>query len=1327
MSAINQKDKRFAIGLSFPGAVRNRAKAIADILSATFSFPGAVRNRAKAIADILSATFSQDRILYDYYHAAEFARANLDTYLQDLYKNETELVVIFICHAYNQREWCGVEWRALRSRLNERDYDSIMFLKVDDGEPDGYFGNVDGSIDISDKTDQEVAKLILNRYDINKGNPIIRPESNPYDELETWLSKKFEERRQKHPSFKLMEIDEDLFPDGILKLHDIEALDDANETRTVEEIVAASWNREKNHLMIEGEGGIGKTVTLLTLPDKLAPFKVPAVYVQLHELKGVKEDETIEDYIRETYFASKNTLFKQFQTLADEPWDKGPRVLLLLDGFNEITPNRRSNENTIDRRYAIGEDINRWANRSGVQIITSSRYDIHSQVPLGDNYSRILLQPLSRRTVTDYLNKLGITLPDTESQWNIIDYPLMLALYAQTQNVIDKMDKDDRIQSFRKNDSAGAIIWNYLQREIWRYRKTKNNADVLKCVLAAEVIAPCIAWQMQKEGLFRVDENTFWNFFDNAYSQITFINEKLCSPSIQRVLRRSAPGVPEKSEMLLFLEDELHLFVKGKDHKDNDIYTLMHQQFRDALAAMHLINRIYATPGLPDEWAETIDFYVMNYVADLATPGEADTLWERNRCLNPPNDASTVSMLELQKRKRNYDFSELNFSGLNLRSISLVPYCLPGTNKLLLPVKKSQNKNLAVSQKTFYPDGHWSKITSMSITPDGHRIISSSWDGTARVWDMATGQCLMTLDNEYHPIISLDIIPDDRLCVIGSIYNGISVWDLKTGERIKILNGLKNDIRGLVISPDGRYCVSWFKDNTLQVWDLETGECLHVWEGLTDRITSVVVTPDSRRCVVGSKDGRLSVWNLDDGECFQSFKRHIEDVLCLAISPNGQRCVSGSADGSICIWDTVSWQCLKKIDAHIIVVECLAITPVGSRFVTGAADETLRVWDLESGECLAVLKGHKDFVNHVVITPNGRKCISGSDDHTLRIWDINSGRCLNTLKGHEGYITALTITPDGRRCVSGGFDDAIRIWDVDSGECLVTIEGHDDVIRFLAIASYNHRCVFGYGRSLGIWDLDRTEFLKWRKTSEGIITSLAITPCGHHCITGLRDGSLQVWDLDKEDCLISLKGHKDSICGIVITSDGRRCITGSWDKTIRVWDLEARICLRVIIANENLYDNIAITSDGRLCVSVNDRDLCVWNLKTGKCLKTLSGHENEVTSLAITPNGRLCISGSEDKTIRVWDLKTGKCLKTLKGQKGVVTSIAISPNGKRFVVGTWEGFLQEWMIDANPHLESSIRVLPVSLNRVDFSESLVPDDLKEVLHQNGAIIKYEKT
>ena len=104
--------------------------------------------------------------------------------------------------------------------------------------------------------------------------------------LKAHLSKELKDTRDRHPSIRLMRIDEGLFPQGVPELHNIEAVNDSNEIKSVPSIVAESWGRnEKNHLMIEGEGGIGKTVTLLYLPDKFVPHEVPAVYVQLHRLK----------------------------------------------------------------------------------------------------------------------------------------------------------------------------------------------------------------------------------------------------------------------------------------------------------------------------------------------------------------------------------------------------------------------------------------------------------------------------------------------------------------------------------------------------------------------------------------------------------------------------------------------------------------------------------------------------------------------------------------------------------------------------------------------------------------------------------------------------------------------------------------------------------------------------------------------------------------------------------------------------------------------------------------------------------------------------------
>lgn len=110
------------------------------------------------------------------------------------------------------------------------------------------------------------------------------------------LNKKFKQKRESHPSFRLMDIDDNLFPNGMVTF-ETTARDSNNTLKTVSEIVDASWNKGGNHhLMIEGEGGIGKTVTLLSIPDKFAPLSVPAIYIPLHEIKG--ETNTIEMYIR---------------------------------------------------------------------------------------------------------------------------------------------------------------------------------------------------------------------------------------------------------------------------------------------------------------------------------------------------------------------------------------------------------------------------------------------------------------------------------------------------------------------------------------------------------------------------------------------------------------------------------------------------------------------------------------------------------------------------------------------------------------------------------------------------------------------------------------------------------------------------------------------------------------------------------------------------------------------------------------------------------------------------------------------------------------------
>lgn len=132
------------------------------------SFSSDKRNYVEAVADILSKHFGKDAILYDIYHEAELARADLAFYLPRLYKEEADLVVVVFCKDYSAKDWCGLEWRAVFSLLKEKDDLSLLLSRFDFIEPNELHG-LAGFTDLDEKTPRQFADLILGRLAINEG------------------------------------------------------------------------------------------------------------------------------------------------------------------------------------------------------------------------------------------------------------------------------------------------------------------------------------------------------------------------------------------------------------------------------------------------------------------------------------------------------------------------------------------------------------------------------------------------------------------------------------------------------------------------------------------------------------------------------------------------------------------------------------------------------------------------------------------------------------------------------------------------------------------------------------------------------------------------------------------------------------------------------------------------------------------------------------------------------------------------------------------------------------------------------------------------------
>src|ERR1039457_1304906 len=111
------------------------------------SFPGEHRPRVERVAMALAVRLDRDQILYDKWHAADFARPDLDAYLSHLYRNDSDLLVFFLCKEHATKPWTGLEWSVALDLVQHQEGHRLMYLRLDDCDIPG-LREFDGYLDI---------------------------------------------------------------------------------------------------------------------------------------------------------------------------------------------------------------------------------------------------------------------------------------------------------------------------------------------------------------------------------------------------------------------------------------------------------------------------------------------------------------------------------------------------------------------------------------------------------------------------------------------------------------------------------------------------------------------------------------------------------------------------------------------------------------------------------------------------------------------------------------------------------------------------------------------------------------------------------------------------------------------------------------------------------------------------------------------------------------------------------------------------------------------------------------------------------------------------
>lgn len=282
---------------------------------------------------------------------------------------------------------------------------------------------------------------------------------------------------------------------------------------------------------------------------------------------------------------------------------------------------------------------------------------------------------------------------------------------------------------------------------------------------------------------------------------------------------------------------------------------------------------------------------------------------------------------------------------------------------------------------------HRGTVRSVAVSADGRVFASASFDGTAKLWDRATGK-------ERH------------------------TWKVEDGM-----------CSAIALSPDAKFVAAGTSDGELVVWDADSGQ--EVWGRLTRKgnVYALAFSPDGSLVASADHRGTVSVWDARTGANRARLTGHEGRVWAVAFSPDGTTLASGGDDGFVRVWDVATGRRLDGPPVYPTAVGAVAFSGDGKQLAFGSADgKRARVWVRGGGKTATEID--TGAPNALVFSADGRTLYAANRDGTLSASDAVGGARQRTWAAHRGPALGLALSRDGRWLVSSGNDGTVRVWDL---------------------------------------------------------------------------------------------------------------------------------------------------------------------------------------------------------------------------------------------------------------------------------------------------------
>uniref|UniRef100_A0AAZ3PAN7 Kinesin motor domain-containing protein n=1 Tax=Oncorhynchus tshawytscha TaxID=74940 RepID=A0AAZ3PAN7_ONCTS len=311
-------------------------------------------------------------------------------------------------------------------------------------------------------------------------------------------------------------------------------------------------------------------------------------------------------------------------------------------------------------------------------------------------------------------------------------------------------------------------------------------------------------------------------------------------------------------------------------------------------------------------------------------------------------------------------------------------------------------------------------------------------------------QCSAVAEGHSKPVLCVDAT--DELLFTGSKDQTCKMWNLVTGQEIVTLKGHPNNVVSvkycssscLVFSVSTSYIKVWdIRDSAKCVRTLTPGDIGDACAGTTTRTITVaqgeyqmnqIALNPSGSVLYAAAGNTVRTWDLTRMTALGKLTGHIGSVMCLTVCQSVQgrdQVVTGSKDHYVKVFDVAEGMLGNVGPSHNFEpphydgIECLAIQ--GDVLFSASRDNGIKKWDLEQQELTQQIpNAHKDWVCALAYVPGRPMLLSACRGGMLKVWNVDNFTPIGEVRGHESPINA--ICTNSRHIFTASSDCRVKLW-----------------------------------------------------------------------------------------------------------------------------------------------------------------------------------------------------------------------------------------------------------------------------------------------------------